>query len=61
MRARRLQMDRLHDGHATILEAVDIAVVPSSGPEAFGRVVLEAMAMEKPVVATRSGVQRDPR
>jgi len=35
--------------------AVDIAVVPSSGPEAFGRVVLEAMAMEKPVVATRSG------
>jgi glycosyltransferase involved in cell wall biosynthesis len=36
-------------------QAVDIAVCPSSGPEALGRVVLEAMAMGKPIVATRSG------
>ncbi len=36
-------------------ENVDIAVVPSSGPEAFGRVVIEAMAASTPVIATRSG------
>lgn len=34
---------------------VDIAVVPSAGPEALGRVVIEAMAMGRPVVASRSG------
>jgi glycosyltransferase involved in cell wall biosynthesis len=35
---------------------MDIFVLPSlEGYEAFGRVVIEAMAMLKPVVATRSG------
>jgi|APSaa5957512535_1039671.scaffolds.fasta_scaffold27024_3 glycosyltransferase involved in cell wall biosynthesis len=36
-------------------ENVDMAIVPSSGPEAFGRVVIEAMIASKPVIATRSG------
>lgn len=40
---------------AQFWEAVDIAVVPSCGPEAFGRVIIEAMAMGKPVVTTLAG------
>lgn len=35
--------------------AVDLAVVPSCGPEVFGRMVIEAMAMQRPVIAIRSG------
>jgi len=35
--------------------AIDIFVHASIEPEPFGRVVLEAMAMEKPIVATNSG------
>lgn len=36
-----------------VLAALDIVVAPSREP--FGRVIIEAMAMEKPVVAFRSG------
>jgi glycosyltransferase involved in cell wall biosynthesis len=35
--------------------AVDVAVMPSTLPESFGMVALEAMASGRPVVATRSG------
>jgi glycosyltransferase involved in cell wall biosynthesis len=39
-----------------LLSAMDVFVLPSlEDYEAFGRVVIEAMAMAKPVVATRSG------
>lgn len=39
-----------------LFSLMDIFVLPSlEGYEAFGRVVIEAMAMEKPVIATRSG------
>jgi glycosyltransferase involved in cell wall biosynthesis len=34
---------------------VDVAVMPSTLPESFGMVALEAMASGRPVVATRSG------
>ncbi len=37
------------------LAAFDIFVLPSKKPEPFGRVILEAMAMAKPVVATNIG------
>jgi glycosyltransferase involved in cell wall biosynthesis len=38
-----------------VLAACDLAVSPSIRPEAFGRVAIEAMAMEVPVVATGIG------
>lgn len=38
-----------------LMEAMDILVVPSTRPEPFGLVVLEAMAMNKPVIATNHG------
>ena len=34
---------------------IDIAVVPSAEPEAFGRVIIEAMVLRKPLIATKSG------
>ncbi len=37
------------------LSAVDVVVIPSSIPEAFGRSALEAMALKKPVVASAHG------
>ena len=36
-------------------DAIDIAVVPSTEPEPFGMVVIEAMLSEKPVVASNHG------
>lgn len=38
-----------------LLAAADIIVLPSISPEPFGRTVIEAMAMEKPVIATAMG------
>ena len=35
--------------------ALDIFVLPSAQPEPFGGVVLEAMALERPVIATAIG------
>ena len=37
------------------MAALDILVLPSTSPEPFGLVVLEAMASGKPVVATAHG------
>lgn len=42
------QMDR-------IWQAVDIAVVPSTEPESFGLVAVEAMLAKKPVIASNHG------
>lgn len=39
----------------TVWDACDIAVVPSTEPESFGMVALEAMASGKPVVAANHG------
>jgi glycosyltransferase involved in cell wall biosynthesis len=38
-----------------LLAALDVVVVPSIRPEPFGRTVIEAMAMERPVVASDHG------
>jgi len=40
---------------ATALAAADIVIAPSTDPEAFGRVVIEAQAMAKPVIASAHG------
>ncbi|MFN4181863.1 MAG: glycosyltransferase family 4 protein [bacterium] len=37
------------------LSAVDVVVIPSLTPEAFGRGAMEAMALKKPVVASSHG------
>jgi glycosyltransferase involved in cell wall biosynthesis len=42
-----------------LLNAMDIVVHASIEPEPFGRVVLEAMAMRKPIIATDSGGIRE--
>lgn len=42
-----------------ILEASDIAVVPSTEPEPFGIVAIEAMAAKKPVIAANHGGLRE--
>lgn len=39
----------------SVLDACDIAVIPSTEPESFGMVALEAMAASKPVIAANHG------
>jgi glycosyltransferase involved in cell wall biosynthesis len=53
-------LDRIHFvGHqrdiASAMDACDILVHASTQPEPFGRVIIEAMALGKPVVATYPG------
>ncbi len=38
-----------------MMSALDVLVLASTSPEPFGRVLIEAMAASKPVVATRAG------
>lgn len=38
-----------------LMSAMDVVVVPSTRPEPFGLVVIEAMALKKPVIATDHG------
>ena len=40
---------------ASIWDSIDIAVVPSTEPEPFGLVALEAMLAKKPVIAAKHG------
>lgn len=43
------------DDSAAFLAGADVAVVPSTWPEPFGLVIIEAMRVGTPVVATRHG------
>lgn len=38
-----------------VMAALDVLVLPSTAPEPFGRVLIEAMATAKPVIATAHG------
>ena len=40
---------------ADALNVADVAIHASSAPEPFGRVLLEAMALDKPVIGSRAG------
>jgi glycosyltransferase involved in cell wall biosynthesis len=42
-----------------VLAAADVVVFPSIAPEGFGRPIIEAMAMARPVVATDIGPSRE--
>jgi glycosyltransferase involved in cell wall biosynthesis len=63
-RLRKLAQERLPDGSfsfigwrndiVAVMAAIDVLIHPARG-EAFGRVIIEAMAAGKPVVAVRSG------
>jgi glycosyltransferase involved in cell wall biosynthesis len=44
---------------ARAIAAADVVVFPSLEPEGFGRPIIEAMALERPVVATDVGPSRD--
>jgi glycosyltransferase involved in cell wall biosynthesis len=44
---------------ARVLSAADVLVFPSLEPEGFGRPIIEAMAMARPVVATDVGPSRE--
>ena len=44
---------------ASVMSALDVLVLASSSPEPFGRVLIEAMAAGKPVVATDAGATRE--
>jgi len=42
-----------------VMSALDVLVLASTSPEPFGRVLIEAMAAGKPVVATDAGASRE--
>jgi len=42
-----------------VMSALDILVLASTNPEPFGRVLIEAMAAGKPVIATDAGAARE--
>jgi glycosyltransferase involved in cell wall biosynthesis len=44
---------------ARLIAATDLLVFPSLEPEGFGRPIIEAMALGRPVVATDVGPSRD--
>ena len=44
---------------AAVMSALDVVVLASTSPEPFGRVLIEAMAAGKPVVASDSGASRE--
>ena len=51
----RIDMLGFREDIPALLNAMDIFILSSIGPEAFGRVILEAKLMAKPVVATDGG------
>jgi glycosyltransferase involved in cell wall biosynthesis len=53
--SQRMRFVGFREDVSVYLAAMDVFVLPSSAPEPFGRVVLEAMASGTPVVATAHG------
>ena len=44
---------------SVVMSALDILILASTSPEPFGRVLIEAMAAGKPVIATDAGAARE--
>jgi glycosyltransferase involved in cell wall biosynthesis len=57
--ARRVHVTGFRRDVARILAAADVVVFPSLEPEGFGRPIIEAMALARPVVATDVGPSRE--
>jgi glycosyltransferase involved in cell wall biosynthesis len=55
----RLRVTGFRRDIARVLSAADVLVFPSLEPEGFGRPIIEAMAMARPVVATDVGPSRE--
>ncbi|HEY81485.1 MAG TPA: glycosyltransferase family 4 protein [Caldilineae bacterium] len=53
--ANRVLWPGYHENAAELMAALDILALPSTRPEPFGMVVIEAMAAGKPVIATAHG------
>jgi glycosyltransferase involved in cell wall biosynthesis len=53
--ADRVELPGVVDDMPSYWREADVAVMPSTAPESFGMVALEAMAAARPVVATRNG------
>ena len=53
--ARRVIWAGYRDDMPEVMAALDVLVLPSTAPEPFGRVLIEAMATAKPVIATAHG------
>jgi glycosyltransferase involved in cell wall biosynthesis len=53
--ARRIHVTGFRTDVARVLAAADLLVFPSLEPEGFGRPIIEAMALARPVVATDVG------
>src|SRR5207245_502656 len=52
---RRIHVTGFRTDVARLLAAADVLVFPSIEPEGFGRPIIEAMALARPVVATDVG------
>jgi glycosyltransferase involved in cell wall biosynthesis len=57
--ADRIEVTGFRRDVASVLGAADVLLFPSLAPEGFGRPIIEAMAMARPVVATDVGPSRE--
>jgi glycosyltransferase involved in cell wall biosynthesis len=57
--ARRVHVTGFRRDVARVMAAADVVVFPSLEPEGFGRPIIEAMALARPVVATDVGPSRE--
>jgi glycosyltransferase involved in cell wall biosynthesis len=57
--AERVHVTGFRRDVARVLSAADVLAFPSLAPEGFGRPIIEAMAMARPVVATDVGPSRE--
>lgn len=57
--AKRVHVSGYRRDVARVIAAADVVVFPSLEPEGFGRPIIEAMALARPVVATDVGPSRE--